>query len=159
MSAATRLARRLMGAREGVAAIETALIMSLFLVPFMLAVWDVGQIAAGKSQLDEALQDTITYVSAGNATNGSGITTAAQAAYGSGITVATTTSCFCVSTSSSQPTQPTSTSCSAKCGTGYVLQQFMSITTSSKVVIPFPVPFLNLTSPMTITSTGSVRTG
>jgi Flp pilus assembly protein TadG len=159
MSAAVRLARRLIGAREGVAAIETALILSLFLVPFLLALWDVGQIAAGKAQLDEALQDTITYVSAGNATNGSGITAAAQAAYGNGITVATATSCFCVSTGSSQPTQPTSTSCSGKCGTGYVLQQFMAITTSSKVVIPFPVPFLNLTSPMTITSTGSVRTG
>jgi Flp pilus assembly protein TadG len=159
MNAAVRLARRLIAARDGVAAIETALIMSLFLVPFLLAVWDVGQIAAGKAQLDEALQDTITYVSAGNATNGSGITAAAQAAYGGSITVATATSCFCVSTSSSQPTAPTSTSCSAKCGTGYVLQQFMAITTSSKVVIPFPVPFLNLTSPLTITSTGSVRTG
>jgi Flp pilus assembly protein TadG len=153
------IARRFVAAVEGVAAIETALLISLFFGPFLLAVLDAGQIALGKSQLDEALQDAMTYVSAGNASNGSGITAAAQGAYGASISVTTSTVCYCVGTGTSQPTAPSSTGCSSKCGTGYVLQQFMNISVSNKVVIPFPVPFLNLTSPLTLTTTGAVRTG
>jgi Flp pilus assembly protein TadG len=155
-----RKLRRLLAASDGVVAIETALVLSLFLVPLLLGIIDVSQIALGKAKVDEALQDAMTYVmSAGSASTNAAITSAAQAANGSGITVSTSTVCYCVSTGSSLPTAPSTATCGHSCSSGFVLQQFMSIAVSNRVTIPFPVPFINLTSPMTVTSTGQVRTG
>ena len=143
--------------KDGSISVEAALVMSFILVPMLLGVWDVAQIGFGQAQVQEALQDAVTYVAAGNAGNSSGITAAAQSAYGTSISVSTSTVCYCVQTGTSTPTTPTSEVCSGSCGGGNDFEQFMSITVSKTVSIPFTVPYLGKS--VTVTSTGRVRTG
>jgi Flp pilus assembly protein TadG len=145
--------RRLIRARDGAVAVETALVSSLLLVPLLLGLWDVAQIAMAQAQLDEALQDAITYVAATGSTNSSNITTAGQAAYGSSISVSSSEACYCVQTST---TTPTSVSCTGTCSSG-TMEQFMSITVSTTVTIPFPVPYLGST--VSLSSTGNAQIG
>jgi Flp pilus assembly protein TadG len=140
----------------GSMAVETALVMSFVLVPMLLGLWDVAQIGLGQTQVQEALQDAVTYVAAGNSSNTSGITSAAQSAYGTSIQVSASAVCYCVQTGS--VAMPTSVSCgSGSCSSGGNFEQFMNITTSKAVAIPFPVPYLG--SSVTVTSTATVRTG
>jgi Flp pilus assembly protein TadG len=152
MSMATR---RLWMGGEGVVAVETALVASFILIPCFLGLWDVAQIALGKAQLDEALADTLTYVAAGNAGNSAGITKAAQASYGTAITVVTSAVCYCDNTAATSPTLPSSVSCTGSC-TSAQFEQFLSVTVSQNVTLLFSLPYL--TSPRTYTATGQVRT-
>jgi len=155
-----KILRQLLVAIDGSVAVETALVVAVFLVPMMLCLWDFARIYQGQAHVDEALQDAMTYVmNSGSNASSSGARTAAQAANGSSISVSTSTACYCVSTSTTVPTMPTSVSCSSSCTGSTVLQQFMSIVTTDQVTIPFPVSWIKLTSPLTVTSTGSVRTG
>jgi Flp pilus assembly protein TadG len=149
--------RRLLSAADGVVAVETALVCSLLLVPMLLGLWDVARIAMSTAELDEALQDAITYVAATNSTSSSAITTAAQAAYGNSISVSSSTVCYCVPTGTSTPTSPSSVSCTGSCSSGNSLEQYVSITVSTTVTIPFSVPYLG--SSMALSSTGQVQTG
>ena len=142
-------------ADEGVIAVETALVASFILIPCFLGLWDVGQIALGKAQLDEALADTLTYVAAGNAGNSAGITKAAQASYGTAITVATSAVCYCDNTAATSPTAPSSVSCAGTCSSGQ-FEQFLSVTVSQSVTLLFSLPYLS--SPRTLNATGQVRT-
>jgi Flp pilus assembly protein TadG len=139
-----------------VVAVETALVASLILVPLLLGLWDLSQVTTAKVKVEQALQDAITYVAAGN-TGSSGIASAAQAAYGSSIQVSSSTVCYCVGTGSSGV--PSAVSCASSCGSGYDFEQFTQITTSLSVAIPVPVRTLGLGSTLTVTATGSVRTG
>jgi Flp pilus assembly protein TadG len=144
---------------SGVVSVETALIMSLILLPMLLGLADLAQLAQGKAKVDEALQDALTYISAGNSGNSAGITTAAQAAYGSGISVATSTVCYCVSeTTTTQPTMPTTVACTGSCSSS-VLLKFMTVTVSNSINILFPISYMNLSSPRTVSVTGMIRTG
>lgn len=143
-------------AKDGSVSVELALVASFLFVPLLLGVWDVAQIAFGQAQVQEALQDAVTYVAAGN-TGTSGITAAAQAAYGSSISVSTSTVCYCVQTSTTNPTAPSTATCGGSCSSGNDLEQFMSITVSKTVSIPFTVPYLG--SSVTVSSVGKVRTG
>jgi Flp pilus assembly protein TadG len=146
---------RLAKDKSGSIAVETALVMSFVIVPILLGLWDVAQIGLGQTQVQEALQDAITYVAAGNSSNTSGITSAAQSAYGTSISVSASAVCYCVSTSS--VTMPTAVSCTGStCSSGGDFEQFMTITTSKTVAIPFTVPYLG--SSVTVTSTATVRT-
>jgi Flp pilus assembly protein TadG len=146
-------------ATDGAVAVEAALVLT-FLVPMLLCLWDFSQLYEGQANVDEALQDAVTYVmSAGSNATAAGATSAAQAATGSSITVSTSTACYCVSTSTTAPTMPTSVSCTSSCSGGSVLQYFMKVVTTDSVTIPFPVPWISLTSPHTQTATAYVRTG
>jgi Flp pilus assembly protein TadG len=147
--------RRIAKAEDGSISVEAALVTSFVLVPMLLGLWDVAQIGLGQAQVQEALQDAVTYVAAGNASNSSGITAAAQSAYGSSISVSTSTACYCVQTGTSSPTNPTSVSCTGSCSGD--LEQFMSIKVSKTVNVPFAVRYLP--SSVTVSSTGQVRTG
>jgi Flp pilus assembly protein TadG len=142
-------------ANDGVIAVETALIASFILIPCFLGLWDVGQIALGKARLDEALADTLTYVAAGNAGNSAGITAAAQASYGTTITVSTSAVCYCNNTAATSPTAPSSISCTGSCSSGQ-FEQFLSVTVNQSVTLVFSLPYLP--SPRTLTATGQVRT-
>jgi Flp pilus assembly protein TadG len=103
---------RLVAATDGAVAVEAALVLSLFLAPMLLCLWDFSQLYEGQANVDEALQDTVTYVmSTGSKATALGATSAAQAANGSSITLSTSTACYCVSTSTTLPTMPTSVSC------------------------------------------------
>jgi Flp pilus assembly protein TadG len=148
---------RLLAATDGAVAVELALVLSLFLAPTFLFLWDFASVYQGKANVEEALQDATTYViNSGSSATTAGATSAAQAANGSSISVSTSTSCYCVSTSTTVPTMPTSVSCSGSCTGSAVLQHFMKIVTTNSVTIPFPVSWL--TSPYTVTATGYVRT-
>ncbi len=155
-----KMLHRLLVAADGAVAVEAALVLSLFLLPMLLCLWDFAQLYEAQANVDEALQDTVTYVMSigGNAT-AAGATSAAQAANGSGITVSTSAVCYCVSTSSTVPTMPTSVSCTGSCTGSTVLQKFMKAVVANSVPIPFPVPWINFTSPYTVTATAYVRTG
>jgi Flp pilus assembly protein TadG len=153
--------RRLFRAVDGAVAVETALVSSLILVPLLLGLWDVAQLAMSQAELDEALEDAISYI-AGNMAAGttwttSGITSAAQASYGSGVGVSSSQVCYCVETGSSTPTAPTSVSCSGSCSSGSTIEQYESITVSMTVSIPFTVSYLG--SSVTLSSTGQIQTG
>lgn len=143
--------------RSGSISVETALVISFIYVPILLGMWDVAQIGFGQAQVQEALQDALTYVAAGNSSNQSGIVSAAQSAYGTSISVSTSTVCYCVSTTSTSPTAPTSVSCTASCANGNDLEQFMNITVSKTVTVPFPLPYLGRTIP--VQSAGKIRVG
>jgi Flp pilus assembly protein TadG len=119
-------------------------------------VWDLAEIAMAKAQIEEGLQDAVTYIAAGN-TDSAGITAAAQNAYGKSTTVSTSTVCYCVPTGTTTPTAPTSVACGGSCGSGNALQTFMSVTVSASVTLPVPLPYLS--SPAPVASTGQVRTG
>jgi Flp pilus assembly protein TadG len=150
---------RLLKPTDGAVAVEAALVLS-FLVPMLLCLWDFARLYEGQANVDEALQDAVTYVmSAGSNATTAGATSAAQAANGSSITVSTSTACYCVSTSTTVPTLPTSVSCTSSCTGNTVLQHFMKVVTTDSVTIPFPVPWITLTSPYTETATAYVRTG
>jgi Flp pilus assembly protein TadG len=149
--------RNIIQNEDGAVAVEAALVSSFILVPMLLGLWDVAQIGFGQSQAQEALQAAVTYVAAGNAGNSSGITAAAQNAYGTSINVSTSSACYCVPTTSSTPTSPSSIGCTSSCASGNDFEQFMNITISKTVPIPFPVPYLG--SSVIVTSTGRVRTG
>lgn len=149
--------RRISSAEDGSVSVEAALVVSFVLVPVLLGLWDVAQIGFGQAQVQEALQDAITYVAAGNSSNASGIIAAAQSAYGNSISASTSTACYCVQTGTSSPTTPTSEACGGSCASGGDLEQFMSITVSKTITIPFTVPYLG--SSVTVTSTGQVRIG
>ncbi len=126
----------------------------------LLCLWDFSQLYQGQANLDEALQDTVTYVmSTGSNATAAGALSAAQAANGNSITVATSTVCYCVATSTTVPTMPTSVGCASSCTGSSVLQKFMKVAATKSVTIPFPVPWINLTSPYTLTATAYVRTG
>jgi Flp pilus assembly protein TadG len=140
---------------RGSIAVEAALVMSFVVVPLLLGLWDVAQIGLGQSQVQEALQDAITYVAAGNSSNTAGVAAAAQSAYGNAISVSASAVCYCVKTTS--VAMPTAVSCSSSCSSGGDFEQFMSITTSKTVPIPFAVPYLG--DSVTVTSTAMVRTG
>jgi Flp pilus assembly protein TadG len=150
---------RVLAAADGAVAVEAALVLS-FLVPILLCLWDFSRLYEGQANVDEALQDAVTYVmSAGSNATAAGATSAAQAANGTSITVSTSTVCYCVSTSTTVPTMPTSASCTGSCTGSSVLQHFMKVITTNSVTIPFPVPWISLTSPYTETATAYVRTG
>jgi Flp pilus assembly protein TadG len=152
--------RRLFDATDGNVAVETALVLSLLLVPMLLCLWDFATVYQARADAEEALQDAITYVmNAGATATNAGITSAAQAANGSTVSVSTSTVCYCVSNSTTVPTMPTSVSCTGSCTGSTVLQQFMKVVTTNNVTVPFPVSWLNLPSPYAATATGYGRIG
>jgi Flp pilus assembly protein TadG len=160
MIIAIRNLRRLHRCTKAVVAVETALVLSIFLVPMLLCLLDFATLFQGQAAVDEAMQDAMTYVlNVGVKATTAGVQTAAQASTSQTISVSTSTVCYCVSTTSSSPTMPDTVACNSTCGNGYVFQQFMNIVTTGQVAIPMPVPWINLNSPYTATATGMVRTG
>ncbi len=151
------MSRDFLKSEGGAVAVEAALVMGLLLVPLLFGFWDVAQIGLAQAEVQEGLQDAVSYVAAGNSNNEAGITTAAQAAYGSSISISMSTVCYCVSMTSSSPTMPTSISCTSSCAAGTDLEQFMILTVSKTISVPFTVPYLGASK--TVTSTGQVRIG
>lgn len=152
--------RRLLAANDGSVAVELALILPLILMPTFLCLWDFATLYQGQAKVEQAIHAATTYVlyTGSNATT-AGATSAAQAANGSSISVSTSTVCYCVSTSTTVPTMPTSVSCTGSCTGSSVLQKFMEIVTTNSITIPFPVSWINFTSPYTVTAAAYVRTG
>ena len=146
--------------RHGAVALEAALIGSLLLVPLAVGAVDLGSIFATQARLDAALEAAALYAwgNPGNATPAN-ITQIAQSAYGNGAPslVATTPQnvCYCISVGGGQQTR-TSVSCTGNCATGQQLGTFLSVSFSTNLSLPAPVPGLPTT--VSLSSAGMVRT-
>ncbi len=156
--------RRLRRDTTGVVAVETGMVMAFFLVPSLLCLLDFAALYQSQATVEEATENAMTYVmNAGAGASSAAVQSAAQASSTQSISATATTACFCVPITSGTPTLPRTVQCgsssSNSCTGSEVFQQFMSISTSSDVDIPFPVPWINLTSPHTVTARGMVRTG
>ncbi len=152
--------RQLLVATDGMVSVEMALIASLVLSPMMLGLIDFSQIYLGQTKVEGAAQDAMGYIMRnGSSATNAGAQAAAQAANGNAITVSSSTVCYCVPTTTSVPTMPTSVSCSGSCPGGSVFQTFMNVVTTNNVALLFPISWINLTSPFTVKATSNVRIG
>ena len=144
--------------RSGVAAMETALIGGLLLVPMLAGAADFGLILAGWAAASRAEQAGILYAF-GTGASTSGMQSAATAAYGTALpapTVTASTACYCLPSSSSWDRGSASAvSCTSTCSSGDVLTQFVTVSVSAAFTLPMPLP--GISSPYTIASTATAR--
>jgi Flp pilus assembly protein TadG len=155
-SIARSLRARLLRDRAGVAATEAAIAIGLILAPLTLAVIDYSAAIAEVLRLDRALQSAVYYVwYNGTSYTTSGITSAADAGFGTAaptLTVTTTTACSCVS---SGYNKVSSVSCSGSCPTNQTVAEYLTITVSASFTLPVTVP--TLTSPWAQSVSGTIR--
>jgi len=153
--------RRLLRDRNGVAAVEAAIVISLVLAPLCMGVAAYAMVIADTVKLDRALQAAMFYV--WNNPTGfttSGVQTAAAAGYDNTsfpntsptLTVTTTSVCYCVSTSD---VKGSSVSCTGTCTSGTV-GTYVTVTASATFTLQLVVQAL--TSSVTQSVTGTVRT-
>lgn len=142
--------------RRGSASVEAALAVSLLLVPLALGMADIGAILSTSTRLDRALQSAIFHVWA-NPTSytGTSISQAASASYGTAaptLSVTSSTSCSCVSSSYS----PVATvACTGACPTGQTRATYLTIGASTSFTLPAPLP--GLPSPSPLSAQGTIR--
>jgi Flp pilus assembly protein TadG len=152
---------RLLRDRSGVAGVEAAMVISLVLVPLCLGVAAYAVVLADTARLDRALQSALFYIWS----NPTGFTTSGvQAAAASGydntpyastsptLTVTATSACYCVSSSA---VKGASVSCTGTCTSGTV-GTYVTVTASATFTLPVVVH--TLTSPLTQSVTGTIRT-
>ena len=155
-----RMARDLGRERRGAVALEAALIGSLLLVPLAVGAADLGSIFTTQARLDTALEAAALYAwgNPGNATPAN-ITQIAQSAYGTAApTLVVTTPqnvCYCISVGGGQQTR-TAVSCTGSCASGAQLGIYLSVSFSTNLSLPAPVPGLPTT--VSLSSAGMVRT-
>jgi Flp pilus assembly protein TadG len=149
--------RRLLRDRAGIAAVEAALATGIILIPLTLGVIAYGAVLANEARLDRALQSATYYV--WNNMSGfttAGITTAANAGFGSAAptpTVTTSTTCKCVSSGYN----PVSTvACTGTCSSGQTLASYLTITITASFTLPVTVSYL--ASPLSQSVSGTIRT-
>jgi Flp pilus assembly protein TadG len=147
--------------RRGVAAVEAVLVTSLVLVPLCLGAAAYAMVLVYTAQLDRALQAALFYV--WNNPTGfttSGVQTAAAAGYDNTsyantsptLTVNASTACYCVSTSA---IKGASVSCAGTC-TSATVGTYVTVTVSATFTLPIVVS--GLSSPLTQSVSGTVRT-
>ncbi len=144
--------------RRGVAAMETALVGGLLLVPMLGGAADFGLILAGWAAASRAEQAALLYAF-GTGPSASGMESAATAAYGTALpapTVTASTACYCLPSSSSWDRGSASAvSCSTTCSSGDVLTEFVTVSVSAVFTLPMPLP--GVASPYTISSSATAR--
>ena len=145
---------RLRAARGGSVAVETALVVSLFLLPLLLGMWDFAIVLQAGARLDQALEGAVfyAYASAANAQDNAGLTTAANNAFGSGapaLTVGTPqTSYYCITPPGGSRLNGSAAGASTQCGSGQVLAAYLSLSFSTTVALPVAVPWLGGSVPL-----------
>ncbi len=152
--------RRIGRERRGAVALEAALIGSLLLVPLAVGAVDLGSIFTTQARLDAALEAAALYAwgNPGNATPAN-ITQIAKSAYGNAApTLLATTPqnvCYCITVGGGQQTR-TAVSCTGSCASGAQLGIYLSVSFSTNLSLPAPVPGLPTT--VSLSSAGMVRT-
>jgi Flp pilus assembly protein TadG len=153
---------RLLRDRSGVAAVEATMVISLVLVPLCLGVAAYAMVLADTAQLDRALQAGLFYVwSNPTGFTTSGVRAAAAAGFDNtsyvgtspALTVTASSACYCVSSSA---VKGAAVSCTGSCATGQTIGTYVTVTASAAFTLPVVVQ--TLTSPLTQSVTGTVRT-
>lgn len=149
--------RTLLHCRRGVASVETAIVVSVMLIPLCLGALDKAAAEAVAARLDRSLQNALFYIWA-NPTSftNSGVQSAVSAAYGSAapsVTATATQSCSCVS-NGYNPVSPVS--CAATCPSGQTIASYATIVASTTYAVPATLPGISPTVSLSVT--GTVRT-
>lgn len=133
--------------RRGTATIEAAMALAFIIVPLCLGTADLALAITTANRIDRALQAALFYIWAnpGSAT-ASGVQTAAAASWSGdtpSLTVSVSTACACVS-GGYQPAG--SVACTgtgtSTCPAGQTLASYTTVTASTSVTLPFPLPGL-----------------
>lgn len=155
----TRL-RRTLADRKGVAAIEAALLGGLLLVPLLAGAADFGLILASWAAATRAEQAGLFYAFSSGA-SASGIEGAARAAYG-GVapppTVTASSTCYCLpSTQSYARNNASPVACTVTCRSGDMMTQFVTVSVSTSVTLPVPLPGIPTSYPVATTATARLQ--
>lgn len=144
--------------RRGSVTVETALVLSLFLLPLVYGVAAIGQAVSTQVRLDRALHAAMLYIWATPGAAASGIQNAATSGYGAGDPTMTPTaskSCACIQPTAARPAGASGAHCSDTCANGTVLASYMTISLNATVAVDLPLP-ANLQS-QALTASGTVR--
>jgi Flp pilus assembly protein TadG len=155
-----------LGADEGGSiALETALVMTFFLVPLVLGMTDLGLVFMTRAQLDQGLQAALFYAWYNNPTVVTNANVQAAAIAGVGQTSQTPTATvtqtnYCVtsptgSNANGTPTGSTRATYATACTGSTIPATYMTVTVSVTLTLPVTVPYL--ANPVTLTSTGTAR--
>ncbi len=145
--------------RRGVVSIEAAIVLALVVLPTVLGLFDLGSALTTRLRVDRALQAGLFAAWGISGASTSQLAQAAVAGAGNsngGPAVSATASlaCICLSPTGTE-TQGAAASCTGTCGSGLVLGQWATLTTTAAVTLPFPLP--GVASPMILTATGTAR--
>jgi Flp pilus assembly protein TadG len=150
--------RALLAARRGSVAVESALTITLVLLPLCLGAADLGVVFATQARLDAATEATV-LAAWGNSAAASPATLQAVAtqAYGAAppaLSVPTPTLvCVCLTVANGQESA-TPANCGGTCASGQIAS-YLSLSLSTQVSLPVPIPALP--SVVTLSSGGTVR--
>ena len=150
--------RALIGARRGAVAVESALAITLVLVPLCLGAADLGVVLATQARLDQATQATILAAWGNTAAASPAVLQAlATGAYGAappGLVMTTPSlACVCLTVASGQETS-TPANCGGTCASGQ-MASYLSLSLSAQVTLPVPLPALP--AAIALSSGGTVR--
>ncbi|MBV9783503.1 MAG: pilus assembly protein [Acidisphaera sp.] len=144
--------------RAGSVTVETAIVVSVILVPLAMGAADFGVIMNTQARLDRALTMAAEYAwNAGSGATVSAIQSAAQTGYGTGapsLTATAVISCYCVAANGTR-LNGTAIACTGSCSSPNQLAEYVTLTASTAVTLPAPSPFFH--SPDSLSASGVFR--
>jgi Flp pilus assembly protein TadG len=155
-----RLCFTLLRDRAGVASIEAALVALFILVPMLGGATDAGMILYTWGKVTRAEQAGL--LSAwGSAASSTTMRAAAETAYGTAAvapTIQASIACYCLPTATTYSRGSAAPMlCSTTCSSGNTLTQFATVSVSTTVTLPMPVPLIGFASPFGVASTATAR--
>ncbi|MDE2005487.1 MAG: pilus assembly protein [Rhodospirillales bacterium] len=143
--------------RRGAVAVEAAIVLALVLVPVAFGLLDLGEVLTARLRVDRALQAGLFAAWAISGPSAAQITQAATAGAGGGahpVAASASFACYCLAPTATLATASAAV-CSGSCGSGQVLGEWVSLTASASVSLPFPLP--GVPGSLTLTASGSSR--
>lgn len=144
--------------RRGTATVEAAMALAFVIVPLCLGAADLALSVTTANRIDRALQAALFYIWANPGTaTAAGAQAAAGASWGTttpALALQVSTSCGCVS-GGYQPAG--SIACTGTCPAGETLATYTTVTASTNVTLPFPLPGLPATYAPSVMATVRTR--
>lgn len=145
--------------RRGVVAIEAAIVLALVLLPVTLGLFDLGAALTTRLRVDRALQAGLFAAWAMTGPSAAALTQAASAGAGSGanpVSARASFAWFCLSPTGTMASG-TAASGTATCPDGQVLGEWVRLTASATVALPFPLPGMPSFLPISAAGTSRVQ--
>jgi Flp pilus assembly protein TadG len=146
--------------RSGVASIEAALLTSLLLVPMLGGAADAGLVLYNWGKVTRAEQAGL-LSALGNGASPSTMLQAALTAYGNAPvkpSLQASVLCYCLPTATAYRRAGAGVvSCATTCGAGDTLAQFATLSVSTTVKLPLPLPLIGFASPFAINTSATAR--